>query len=86
MNIMFVLSVAVLISNYMAKTSVGDSLQHFAHSASAPSSAILSFPKLETDHSISFLFKQVNIQVLGRFGMTWDFASRANCIRHNGSL
>ena len=55
MNIMFVLSVAVLTSNYLGKTSVGDSLQHvakFSHTASAPSSAVLSFPeKLETDDS-----------------------------------
>ena len=60
MNIMFVLSVAVFTSKYMGKTSVGDSLQYvakFSHPASAPSSAILSFPqKLETDDSILFLF------------------------------
>ena len=59
MSIMFVLSVAVLTSNYMGKTSVDDSLQHvakFTHPASAPSSAVLSFPeKLETDGSIPFL-------------------------------
>ena len=48
MNIMLVLSFAVLTSNYMGKTSVGDSLQHVAklsHPASAP-----------TDDSIPFLF------------------------------
>ena len=55
-NITFVLTVAVLTSNYMAVISMDDSLQHvakFSHPASAPSSAIFSFPeKLETDDSI----------------------------------
>ena len=44
MNIMFVLSVAVLTSNYLAKISVDDSLPHvakFSHPASAPSSSLL---------------------------------------------
>ena len=61
-NIMFVLSVAVLTSNYMAKISVDDSLQHvakFSHPASVPSSAILSLPgKLETDDSVPLCFNK----------------------------
>ena len=55
---MFVLTVAVLTSSYMAVISMDGSLQHvakFSHPASAPSSAMSSFPeKLETDDSISF--------------------------------
>ena len=57
-NIMFVLSVAVLTSSYMAKISVDDSLQHvakFSHPASAPSYAKIAHPwKLETEDSIRF--------------------------------
>ena len=65
MNIVFVLSVAVLTFNCVAKISVDDSLQHVAkssYSASAPSCAILSLPgKLETDDSTLLLFSQANI-------------------------
>ena len=72
---MFVLSVAVLISKYLAKISVDDSLQHvakFSHPVSARSSAILSFPgKLETDDSIPFCFNKR----ISDFGMTWDFVA-----------
>ena len=78
-NIMFVLTVAVLTSTCMAVISMDDSLQHvakFSHPASDPSSAILSFPeKLETDDYIPFLFKQMNIRLLRRFGMTLDFVA-----------
>ena len=65
MNIMFVLSVAVLTFDYMAKISVVDT-------ASAPSSATLSFPgKLETEDSIlPFLYKRTS-----DFGMIWDFVA-----------
>ena len=59
-NIMFALTVVVLTSSYMTVISMNDSLQHvakFSHIASAPSSAIFSFPeKLETDDSIPFCF------------------------------
>ena len=73
MNIIFVLSVADLTFNYMAEMSVDDSLQHVAkssHSASAPSSAILSSPeKLETYDSVSYCFNKRTSD----FGVSWDF-------------
>ena len=72
-NIIFVLSVAVLTSNYKAKISVDDSLQHvakFSHPASVPSSAISSLPrKLETDDSVPLCFNKRTAD----FGMIWDF-------------
>ena len=64
--------------NYMAAISVGGSLQYdpnFSHSASVPSSAILSSPeKLDTDDSNPPLLQE-NIRLLRRFWIIWDFVA-----------
>ena len=70
---MFVLSVAALTFNFLAKISVDDSLQHVAkvsHTASVPSCVTLSFPgKLETDTPLPFHKRTSD------FRMIWDFVA-----------
>ena len=82
MNIMFVLTVAILTTNCMAKISVDDSAQHvakFSHTASVPSCATSSLPgKLETDDSISFRFSQANIRLWDDLGLCGHISRFSN--------